>query len=149
VGSLPTTLEYRRLFALDSVYVQPPGQTESPKSYKRRVCDTIRNLLLAETGTRVMRIARLWPATDWESVWKNLQTTPVPETTKSTWYRIIHDIMPTNERLHKIRLSASDLCRHCDRLDTLEHRLTECGDGNPMWEWIRQRLALMLRSDPS
>jgi hypothetical protein len=82
-------------------------------------------------------------------VWKNLQTTPVSEETKSIWYRVTHDIIPTNERLHKIRLAASDLCKHYDKQNTLEHRLTECGNGTAMWERTRQLLALMLWLDSS
>ena len=108
----------------------------------------MRTLLHVEIGPRVMHIARLWPSTDWESVWKNLQTTPVTEEIKSIWYRVIHDIISTNEQLHKIRLAAFDRCKHYDKQDTLEHRLTECGDGTEMWEWTRQLLALMLRSEP-
>jgi hypothetical protein len=52
----------------------------------------------------------------------------VPEEAKSTWYIVIHDTAPTNERLHKIRLSDSDRCRNCDSQDTLVHRLKECGN---------------------
>jgi len=45
------------------------------------------------------------------------------------WYIVIHDIVPTNERLHAIRLVESDRCRHCGRRDTLVHGLTECNEG--------------------
>ena len=35
----------------------------------------------------------------------------------------------------------TDLCRHWNRTDTLQHRLTECGEGPAVWEWTRQRIA--------
>ena len=42
----------------------------------------------------------------------------------------------------------TDLCRHCNRKDTLQHRLTECGEGPPIWGWTRERIATILRTDP-
>jgi hypothetical protein len=95
-----------------------------------------------------MRIVRLMPTTDWKAVWKNLQSTPVPERTKSMWYRVIHDILPTTERLHRIRLAPTDRCKQCGRQDTIHHRLIESGEGTVTWEWTKQRIATMLRSDP-
>ena len=76
-----------------------------------------------------MRITRLWPNTDWATVWENLHTAPAPGTTKAVWYRILHDIIPTNERLHKIGISSTDRCRQCDKKDTKQHCLIECGNG--------------------
>lgn len=48
------------------------------------------------------------------------------------WYVVIHDILPTIERLHKIRLVDSPLCSHCGDPDTVQHRATACGEG----EWL-------------
>jgi len=30
---------------------------------------------------------------------------PVPRTTKAIWYWVLHDILPTNDSLHNIRLA--------------------------------------------
>jgi len=60
----------------------------------------------------------------------------------------IHDMVPTHERLHKIRMVLTDLCRHCNTTDTLRHRLTECGEGSTICEWTRQRITTILRTDP-
>jgi len=85
------------------------------------------------TETSGMRVTRPWPNADWETVWRNLQEAPASEATKATWYRVIHDIVPTLERLHKIRMVLTDLCRHCNLTDALR-RLTECmGRVNNMW----------------
>jgi hypothetical protein len=95
-----------------------------------------------------MRIERLWPATDWATIRRNLRAAPVSETIKITWYKVVHDIVPINERLHRIRIACTQLCRHCDRKDTLRHRHTECGDGWHQWECTRQQIALLLRLYP-
>jgi hypothetical protein len=65
-----------------------------------------------------------------------------------SWYRVIHDIFPTRERLHAVRLAQTDLCQSCHVQDTLSHRITLCGDGREQWTWTRQRLAVMFRTDP-
>ena len=83
----------------------------------------------------------------WATMWKNVHETPVSATVKVTWYRTTHDIIPTRKRLHKIRLTPTDPCDHCNRLDSLQHRLTECGGGPLMWEGTRKLMALMLRID--
>jgi hypothetical protein len=81
-------------------------------------------------------------------VWKNLAETPVPGEIKAAWYKVINDILPTNERLQRIRVAPTDRCRHCEKQDTLLHWLTECGEGEQIWKWTRQKLALILRTIP-
>jgi hypothetical protein len=76
---------------------------------------------------REVRDVTVWPTTDWSLVWKNLAETPVIGETKAAWYKVIKDILPTNEKLHRIRIAPTDRCRHCNRKETLLHRLTECG----------------------
>ena len=75
-----------------------------------------------------MRVPRLWPTTDWPTVWMNLQDIPVPEPSNVIRYMVIHEIVPTHDRLHMIRMVPTELCRHCHRADTLQHGLTECGE---------------------
>lgn len=38
---------------------------------------------------------------------ENLHAAWIPDEAKSTWYTVIHEIIPTNERLHTIRLVVS------------------------------------------
>jgi uncharacterized protein with HEPN domain len=73
----------------------------------------------AANEPREMRITQKYPETKWKQVWKNVHTAWVTEDTKSIWYTVIHDIVPTNERLYTIKLVESDLCRHCDETDPL------------------------------
>jgi hypothetical protein len=65
------------------------------------------------------------------------------------WYKVIYDMLPTNERLHTIKLSNSAQCRKCGDKDTIMHRLTDCGTGNVIWEWTKKRIACILHMDPS
>jgi len=103
---------------------------------------------LAENRARAMRVTQVRPSTKWAPAWKILHTTLVTEEAKSAWYIVIHDLLPTNVRLHTIRLRESNLCKDCGRQDTIIHRLTEGGDGSVILEWTRRRIVLMLRTKP-
>jgi len=147
-AGIPANMEYLRLLATDCAYIVPLGQTESIKAFKRRIYNTMYTLLRVKTDLHDMRITRLWPDTDWATVWRSIQAAPVPGTTKAMWYRVIHGIIITIERLHTIRMATTDRCRNCDKIDTLQHRLTECGDGTIVWGWTRYRIAITLRTVP-
>ena len=133
---------------MDTAYITLQRPDESVPKYRRRIYDVLLTFIQAQSQNIVMRIERLWPNTDWASVWKNLWTTPGSESIIASWYKIIHDIIPTQERLHKIRIAPTDLCSACPEKDTLRHRILECGAGRHQWAWTRQRVALMLRTDP-
>ena len=68
---------------------------------------------------------------------------------RANWYKVIHDIIPTNERFHRIRMSPTDNCKEYGRTHTLSHRLTECGEGRAMWEQTKTIIARMLRMTPA
>jgi len=95
-----------------------------------------------------MRISKLWPQSYWQKIWENL-TTPISEADRAVCYRTIHDILPTNERLHRFKMSPTDGCKECGKKDTLLHRLTECREGQPIWEWTTKVIARMLRTIPA
>jgi hypothetical protein len=81
-------------------------------------------------------------------VWKKLHDTPVPESSRAAYFIVIHDIIPTNDRLHRIRLTPADRCRNWDKKDTLEHLIIAAGEGKEMRIWTKQKLAQMLRTVP-
>jgi len=145
---IPPALEYLRQYAMDAAYVPLQGSSESLQTYKRRMYDTLHTMLRAESGTQEMRITRLWSNTDWSTVWKNIGEAPVSGTNEAEWYEIIHEILPTNVRLHKIRMVSTDKCGNCDTAEMIEHRLIECAEGKRIWKWTRERLARMLGTDP-
>jgi hypothetical protein len=148
IQRIPKRLEYLRIYALEMAYVEPPQQTEAPRAFRRRVYETLRTIQLATNKPRDVRIMLLYPTTDWNRLWSNLLATWAADAIKAKWFRVIHDILPTNERLNTIRLTDSALCSQCGERDTLLHRITECGEGREIWEWTRKRIAWILRMDP-
>jgi hypothetical protein len=95
-----------------------------------------------------VRIMLFYPTTDWNRVWSNLHATWAADAVKANWFRVIHDILPTNERLHTIRLTDSVLCSQCGERDTFMHRIRECGEEREIWEWTRKCIAWILGMDP-
>jgi len=146
---IPENLEYLRCFAMDSAYVDIKGLMESKRAYKRRLYNTLYHINRGETGIQDMHITKIWPNTDWNTVWKNIHCTPVPGGMKAAWYKVMHGILPTNVRLYKIRISPTDKCSNCGMHNTLQHRLIECGEGPQVWQWTTQKLAHILRTVPA
>jgi hypothetical protein len=97
---IPESLECLRCFAMDSAYMGEQGTMEPKRAY-RRLYNILYNMNRRATDIREMRITKLWPTTDWTTVWKNIHCTHVHCTTKAAWYKAISDILPTNNRLPK------------------------------------------------
>ena len=76
-----------------------------------------------------------------------LEGAGIEERLKSLWYTVIHDIVPTNERLAVIHFSDTELCNQCGKTDTLQHRITDCGERVVIWNWTLARIAALLRID--
>jgi hypothetical protein len=125
-----------------------PKQGEAPRTFRARVYEALRRIKLAANPPRNVRIAVMYPTSDWERVWATLHATWAAGSIKVNWFKVIHDILPTNERLHAIRLAVSPLCSNCGEHDTIMHRIIECGEGRKIWEWTRNRIAWILRMDP-
>ena len=114
---------------------------ETARGYRRRVYNTLIILLRDSPSDSPLRVERIWPMVDWSQIWINLWQTPVDQDTTATWYKVLHDILPTRVRLRAIHRTLDDLCLHCGMTDTLPHRLTECGDAPNQWKWTRSRVA--------
>lgn len=140
-------LEYLCIYFHEWAYMEPQRQAERKRASKRRVYDTLQISSPDETKPWEVRIMQLQPAIDCSPVWDHLHNLKLSDGARSAWYMVIHDIIPTNARLHRIRLMDTDNCTQCRRQDTMLHRLTECGVGQEIWEWTRTRIARIQRTD--
>ena len=80
------------------------------RAFNRRVYNTLRSMSTAENNPQEMRIMQFQPAIDWSLVWGNLHNVRLSDGNRSAWYMVIHDIIPTNAKLHRIRLMDTDKC---------------------------------------
>jgi hypothetical protein len=104
--------------------MEPQGQAETGRSFKRMVYSTLRTMSTAERKEREVLVLQIQPVTDWSLVWGILHNVVLPDGCSSAWYMVIHDIIPTNVRLHGIRLIDTEKCRQCGGQDTILHRFT-------------------------
>jgi hypothetical protein len=121
---------------------------KTEKGYKRRTYAAILHAIQGQHGSSPMRVEVRWSAVNWENVWKNLCMAPVSEKARVHWYKVIHELEPTNERLQKIGIAQTDECKKCHRRDTLMHRLIDCGEGKVIWGYARNKKAQILRTEP-
>jgi len=113
---------------MESAHTPKRENSEHPKTYNRRLYTDILTSIRAAAGYPEMRVKKLWPNIDWERTWQNLKEAPVPENMSCMWYRVIHDLIPTNVRLDRINMVPTDTCWQCTSIDTLESRLIACGE---------------------
>jgi len=147
-GRIPNKLAYLLHYALDMAYFAPTVQAETIQHFARRLYSTLQQMAVVGKGSREMRVVQKSPTIAWDRVWRNLHASCVSEKLQSAWYSVIHDIIPTNERLIVIHRMDTDVCRQCRRPDTLPHRLTECVNGTAFWDWTQRRVAMLLRTSP-
>jgi hypothetical protein len=94
-------------------------------------------------------IVRHRPDVDWTHVWYNLHRSHLSAMVKSEWYAVIHDIIPTRQRLAGIHIVEDAYCAGCGAVDSLLHRLYECGQGPVIWTWVKTGIAAFLRAPPA
>ena len=97
--------------------------------------------LLDEHPAPPIRVETKNPNCNWTTVWSNVSSKAIPPATRTTWYTMVHDLVPTAERLHRHGLEESPLCQRCGNVDTLMHRLVDCLPDNKMeWEACARKL---------
>jgi len=144
---IPRQYEYLRVYAQEMEYVTPRELTEGRRTYTKRIYDTLRIMSANTAPPREIRMEHLYPGQDWVKIWKNIAKARITDEARSAWYSVVHDLIPTNVRLHNIRMADNEDCTLCGRRDNLTHRLTECGVGKSIWGWTRRRLACKRQTD--
>ena len=147
IALIPVQLDYLRQYVRDMAYIEPPDRTVATRKFKKRIYETLIVMAAAGKKTPVMRIVHKQPDVKWNRVWQNLHESRAPQEVRSAWYAVIHDILPTRERLAAINLTDTANCRQCNANDSLSHRLTDCGEGSAIWSWTKSKIAMMLRID--
>lgn len=102
----------------------------------------------ASERNAMMRIFHKHPDTKWKRIWLNVHKAWISNAQKSTWYVVIHELPPTNERLVAINLTGTNRCTLCGDIDTLQHRITQCGEGQVIRTCTRARITTFTRVNP-
>ena len=62
------------------------------------------------------------------------------------WYQLIHNIFPTNFRLHELQMRVDPYCVFCNQVDDIQHRLTTCPPNNIIWSSFCRLVAIILHT---
>jgi hypothetical protein len=99
------------------------------KDYKQRTGKVFQMMEKNIMASTILRIVSKYPHTPWKIVWGNLQTAGLSDMVRSTWYKVINDIVPTYERLAAMKVVATVKCVICNETDTILHRIVQCTVG--------------------
>jgi hypothetical protein len=146
VNRIPSKLVHVRQYALDVAYVP---RARADKSLRKMWCwiyEVLRAILSANERSEVMRILRKHSDFNWKRLWLNHHTACILDARKSTWYIVVHEHTPTNERLAAIKLTDMNRFITCSAVDTIQHRLTQCGESQVICNWTRARIATITRT---
>jgi hypothetical protein len=100
-------------------YIPPPTTTDNHHTFKRRIYATLLQLTIKKNRDCEMRISRKYPAVDWKRIWRNLHTSGLSSSIKSTCYATINDIIPTHDRLADIHLVTTNARPRCNNPDSV------------------------------
>ncbi|MBM3938954.1 MAG: reverse transcriptase family protein, partial [Sphingomonadales bacterium] len=99
---------------------------------------TAKNLyraLKAEAPTPKIKL-RL-PTLPWTRIWGRLALAGLPQGLFEAGFNLLNNILPTGERRHRLRLTASPACDYCQApLDNIMHAFTGCTRVNEAWEYL-------------
>ena len=73
------------------------------------------------------------PDTDWPISWSICRQPGVPPDLASFLWKVMLNILPTQARLLRLRISETADCKHCTEPGTLQHELIDC-DFNMGWD---------------
>jgi hypothetical protein len=101
-------------YAMEMAYIQPPSHNETPNLFRKCVYLTLHAMTTETLPAKSTRIETKHTNQNWPQIWRNLHEARIPETIRSNWYNVIHYVIPTKQRLHRIALTNTDRCAKCD-----------------------------------
>lgn len=87
-----------------------------------------------------------YPTKNWKRIWTNISNKVLSSDIQATWFRVVNDVVATNEKLYSIGLSDTNICISCNAIDTLAHRFA-CSGFADIWRKVKQQVAFLDRSD--
>ena len=72
--------------------------------------------------------------TDLEAIYELPFKITIENKLRSFQYKLIHNILPTNQRLYKMNIKSSPVCEFCNHVnETLEHMFCKCLNVKEIW----------------
>ena len=83
---------------------------------------------------------------DYQPVWKRLVSGFFDPGVRDTLLLLIHNKLPTAERLHRISVRDNNVCKVCPggKVEDVVHFFCECVRVETAWSWVRSRIVNLL-----
>ena len=75
---------------------------------------------------RWTRVFQLSHTPDWKEIWKRNQDNILSHEDRDLWFKIKHRILPTKDRLFKMKITEDNKCTFCRNIETIEHLFLYC-----------------------
>lgn len=134
-------LKHIRQFYLEISYL---GSILEDK--QKRTCRYIMDRL--KTKEHRNRMEQMYQNQNWKYIWKNIHNKVLLTDAKAAWYKVVNNIVCTNDRLCDIGLSNTNVCQKCHAVDTINHRFV-CQGYKNIWDIVRKHIAFLKGSDGS
>ena len=139
-------LVHVRQYTLDIAHVPRSRADKHLRKMRSRIYVVLPAIHSANEWSEFMRILRKYPDTNWKRLWLNHHTAWISDSQTSTWYMVVHELTPTNEHRAEINLTVRNRFITCGPVDTIQHRLTQCGGSQVIENWTRTRIAAITRT---
>ncbi|KAJ4442365.1 hypothetical protein ANN_03951 [Periplaneta americana] len=131
---IPATEVYTKFMAINKSY-PPELITSDTKQQTKLIYKHI-----MKNNFQSPRITEQFPYQRWHKIWHNIHLANIPTAWQTTVYCYINHIIPTEERKHRHHLTDSPACKTCGYLETLKHRITNCGTAKTTWDGAKHLL---------
>ena len=118
-----------------TVTLPPDTYNTEPNKLSR----SIYNFLMSK-NTKDPSIMVKYPNENWQAIWKTFTTPYILTDWKVQAYKLINELIPTEEKKFRHNLSSSPMCPTCNNIDTQRHRLLSCHNAKPIWQWTFKTL---------
>lgn len=115
-----------RVFGLDFV---------RPENLKGVTSAALYKYFVKEPPPPPPKIQLKHPSFPWAKIWGRLSLASLPQSLFEAGFSYLHNILPTGERRHRLKLAASPECEYCHApQDSILHAFTVCRRVSEAWE---------------
>ena len=80
----------------------------------------------------------------WNDIWERLNHPVLTSKVRDIMFLVIHNILPTRDRLHRLNMSENNKCKKEDGVEDVEHLFTGCVRSQVAWAWARRKIMHLL-----
>ena len=76
----------------------------------------------------------------WNDIWQRLNHPVLTSKVRDIMFLVIHNILPTMDRLHRLNMRDNAICKKEDGIEDVEHLFTGCVRTQVAWAWTRRKV---------